>query len=79
MSKMKEAIVHCIETYNGIKDHDLALHVMGIINPVKFSSAEFEKELASLVDEEEIEEVRFIIPASKLLKTIYLPKGTEIL
>jgi hypothetical protein len=76
---MKEAIIHCVESYNGIKDNDLALHVMGIINPVKFDSAEFEKELASLVDEDEIEEVRFIIPDTKLMKAIYLPKGTELL
>lgn len=76
----REAIIHIVDSYGGIKSNDLSLRVMGIVNPAKWNSGDYTEALDGLVVDRELVEVNYIIPDPKLIRigAIYFPKGTRI-
>lgn len=76
---MKQSILTIIESHAGIKDRDLVLNVMGLINPVKFDSDMFNAELEYLVDSREVVRIKYSVPFIEEIKCIHLPKGSVVL
>lgn len=75
----REAIITSVNSHQGLKGVDLALHVMGIINPIMFKHAVYARQLDLLVTKGEIVELNYVLPQMDYkIKSIYFPKGTEI-
>jgi hypothetical protein len=76
---VRDIILRMVSSHQGIKGVDLALKVMGEVNPVVFSIEEYWEELHSLIDCKEIVEVIYILPnMTYRVKSMYFPKGTEV-
>lgn len=79
---MREIILHMVNTHEGLKGVDLALKVMGEINPVVFKYEDYLPILRELVRSGEVIELEYVLPDSGnthyFPKHIYFPKGTEI-
>lgn len=74
---MRAIILNMVNVHQGIKGVDLALKVMGEINPVIFNIEEYWITLDSLIQSKEIMEVEYILPQLNYrVKSIYFPKGT---
>lgn len=76
---MQEAIISVIDSHLGVKDKDLILNVMGMINPSRFDKDEYERELGLLLRKNEIVQVKYAIPYIDDIRFIYLPKGSVVI
>lgn len=76
---MKEIVLRMVNAHQGIKGVDLALKVMGEVNPVIFKVEEYWDALNSLIGDKEIVEVEYTLPQLNYrIKSLYFPKGTAV-
>lgn len=79
MNEYRQAIIHIVNSNQGLKGVDLSLKVMEIINPVRFDVDDYWRQLNILIQEGEIVQVGYLLPLLNYrIKSIYFPKGTVI-
>ena len=75
----RKLILEFVNQNSGIKAVDLAMKVMGEINPVKFNSEEYHKTLENMVYLNQIIELEIILPNGlDRVKSTYFPRGCQI-
>jgi hypothetical protein len=78
MEETREMILRLVNAKNGIRSVELALDVMGMVNPTKFDTDEFHKTLEKLIISDEIVELVYISPDMDYpYKSIFFKKGTQ--
>jgi hypothetical protein len=76
---VREVILTVISNRPGIKNVDLVLNCMNLLNPLKFEATDYNFELNKLISEHEIVELEYILPHMDYrVKSIYFPKGTVV-
>lgn len=75
---IREAILISIRTHTGVRDSELALNVMGLIGPMKFTNDEYLDELTILIKAKQIIKLEYKIPMMGE-KAIFFPYGTLFL
>ena len=77
---LKKIILDIVNNSSGIKNVELALKVLHDTLPVQYDALEFMTILDGLVALGEIVEIEYTLPGySNRIKSIYFPKGTNIL